>query len=134
MKLNIFQSIFSIFKTHSLTDLEKKYSIKLPPSYKEWFQNMSYDSDYFCGSDVSFPKLNELNEWAQILLDENKCEFKLPDNHFVFWMHQGYQFMYFICDGSDSCEIWYYDECSGGVPRIKWDSFESFVSDTNKAQ
>ena len=110
----------------SLLELEKKYELSLPSLYKNWHGQSGYNAENLIGSDMDFPHLSELQEWANEILKEDKSSFILPEKSFVFFMHQGYQFMYFICDGNNDPEIWYYFE-GDMKPKIKWESFSEFV-------
>jgi hypothetical protein len=52
--------------------------------------------------------LKELNADAVSLLKEDESVFSLPKDAFVFWMHQGYQFLFFShSDGDDPPIHWY---------------------------
>lgn len=114
-------------KLKTLKLLEQKYAIELPTSYTEWFMRGGPHSRNFIGSDMDLPYLPELNEWAIELLEESGCNYKLPNNSFVFAMHQGYQFMYFICDGNNDPEVWYYLE-GDMEPYVEWKSFSDFIN------
>ena len=113
----------------SLKELEGKYKITLPDSYKEWHQNGGQNKDSLIGTDVDFPRLSEIQDWAKELLTEDQSSFTLPDKAFVFLMHQGYQFMYFICNGNNDPQIWYYHE-GDMEPKVKWETFSEYVSST----
>ena len=59
-----------------------------------------------------------MREWADEMLAENGRPFELPPGAFVFLMHQGYQFMYFVCDGAtDDPPVYYYLEGQPAVER-----------------
>jgi hypothetical protein len=112
-----------------LEELEHKYDITLPSKYKEWYQSGGQKSESLIGTDVDVPRLYELQEWAKELLEEDQSNFLLPKNSFVFAMHQGYQFMYFICNESSDPEVWYYFE-GDKEPKVKWKSFSDFIRNT----
>ncbi|WP_444911673.1 SMI1/KNR4 family protein [Microbulbifer sp. PAAF003] len=114
---------------NTLKNLEKKYSIALPRKYNEWYNQGGHKVKSLVGTDVDFPRLAELQEWARELLEEDNSNFKLPENSFVFLMHQGYQFMYFVCDGNENPEVWYYNE-GDMEPAVKWKSFSEYVQST----
>ena len=62
------------------------------------------------GSDGTIEQLPDLQEWARELLEENGQP-PLPPHAFVFAMHQGYQFDFFLADGiSDDPPAMYYLE------------------------
>jgi hypothetical protein len=62
------------------------------------------------------------------LLKEDGAPFSLPMEAFVFFMHQGYQFMFFLADGAEDPEVWYYHE-GDGVPALRYPSFSSLLFD-----
>ncbi|WHI45932.1 SMI1/KNR4 family protein [Microbulbifer sp. TRSA001] len=113
----------------TLRNLEKKYDIVLPRKYVEWYKHGGHKVKSLIGTDVDFPRLSELQVWAQELLEEDNSNFKLPQKSFVFLMHQGYQFMYFVCDGNENPAVWHYYE--GNLePAVKWRSFSEYMRDT----
>lgn len=67
--------------------------------------------DFMRGSHAYYPDVLELKEWANECLKENNLPL-LPDDVFVFWMHQGYQFAYFYLDGTNNPEVIYFSEDS----------------------
>ena len=75
---------------------------------------------------MDVPRLMELRGWAEELLVESDSKFSLPPECFVFAMHQGYQFMYFLCDGNEDPEVLYYLE-GEKEPYLKWQSFSQFT-------
>lgn len=114
-----------------LDSLEKKYEIKLPKKYRDWFAEGGPKQDEFIGTDMDVPYLPNLKEWAEEFLVDSKYKYSLPATCFVFAMHQGYQFMYFLCDGSEDPEIWYYTE-GDKEPCVKWNSFSEFVANRHE--
>src|SRR5215472_15285228 len=82
--------------TEEIDELQRKFLVTLPETYVEWLKAMGRGAGKFLeGSDAFFPTLLELREGAEELLAENKSELVLPQDAFVFLMHQGYQFLYF---------------------------------------
>lgn len=110
-----------------LDQLENKHGFTLPRSYRRWFENGGPNHPDFIGTDMDEGLIGDLNQWAEELLAESESNFKLPDNAFVFAMHQGYIFMYFICNGIADPEVWYYHE-GDPEPRVKWSSFSDFLA------
>lgn len=93
-----------------IVDLEKELDIFLPEAYKEFLLWMGKDTNKFLeGSEVEYKHLVKIQAWADELLKENG-HLLLPDNAFVFHIHQGYQFSYFLLDGNDDPEVYFYDE------------------------
>ncbi|MEB3336894.1 MAG: SMI1/KNR4 family protein [Leptolyngbyaceae bacterium] len=77
--------------------LEQQIGSPLPKAYKELFlEPMGRGSDGFLkGEDCFYPHLFKIQAWAKELLEENNFPAPLPDDAFVFFMHQGYQFSFF---------------------------------------
>jgi hypothetical protein len=76
--------------------LEQKFGITLPETYCDWLRVMGRGAGHYLeGSDAFYPRLLELRSSAEELLIENGRPFFLPQDAFVFLMHQGYQFLYF---------------------------------------
>jgi hypothetical protein len=112
-----------------LESIEKSQNIELPRTYKEWFHGGGPKAKEFAGTDMDFPNLAKLRKWTEELFIESRVEFNLPENAFVFAMHQGYQLMYFLCDGTSDPEVWYSHE-GDDEPKVKWASLSGFLSDT----
>ena len=118
---------------NTINELEAKLRITLPQKYKEWLKSDGPLTEQFIGTDAQFEKLDRLMEWSKELLKENNSKFIFPENSFVFAMHQGYQFMYFICDGTDDPEVWYYEQIGGRASGIlPASSMESDVEITDE--
>lgn len=112
-----------------LVKLQSKLNVILPKLYLDWHENGGFKNDRFLGTDIDFPALANLNNWANELLIEDGSLYSLPENSFVFSMHQGYFFSFFACDGNPDPEIWSYME-GDNVAKIEWSSFSDFVSGT----
>jgi hypothetical protein len=79
-----------------IATLEGRFSITLPETYRDWLRVMGRGAGHYLeGSDAFFPRLLELRDGAKELLHENQQPFSLPEDAFVFLMHQGYQFLFF---------------------------------------
>jgi SMI1 / KNR4 family (SUKH-1) len=83
----------------------------LPAAYKAYLLIAGREPPAaWVGSDCTICDLPKLFGWAAHLLSENHQP-PLPEQAFVFIMHQGYQFKYFIADGnSDDPPVFYYLE------------------------
>jgi hypothetical protein len=88
---------------HEIIELEKKLGFSLPEAYKEFLLWMGKSGGRVLqGSDCFFEHLPYLKEWAVELLEENHFPYTLPEDAFVFFMHQGYQFSFFrLSEGDD---------------------------------
>ncbi|MGH2412278.1 MAG: SMI1/KNR4 family protein [Microcystaceae cyanobacterium] len=90
--------------THQeVIELEQQLGVKLPSSYQEFLLLMGFGAGQFLrGSDCFSQHLLDLQEAASELLEENHFPQSLPDDSFVFLMHQGYQFSFFrLLEGED---------------------------------
>lgn len=98
-------------------NLEQKVRLKLPLAYKEFLLWSGHGLGNFeIGSDFYYDELVEMQEIAPEILKANpvvnRPEFpqKLPDDAFVFWMHQGYQFTFFRTSEGDNPPVHYYND------------------------
>ncbi|WP_298892459.1 SMI1/KNR4 family protein [uncultured Psychroserpens sp.] len=108
--------------------IEQFYNVQLPKEYKIFLSEMGYDAgDFMRGEDCFYDRIFELREYATDLLEEDGSDFKLEQEHYVFYSHQGYIFAFFDTS-KDNSEIYYYTE--GDMhPTIKYSNFESFLKD-----
>lgn len=82
----------------------------LPISYIEFMKKAGNGIRMFAGSDFKCKEVANLKASALELLAENDFTETLLDNHFVFFMHQGYQFYFFDLDDGDNSPVYYYGE------------------------
>src|SRR6266571_2080519 len=79
-----------------IESLQEALGLTLPETYRERLEIMGRSAGrYLAGSDAFYPDLLELRQQAEELLSENGHPFSLPEDAFVFLVHQGYQFLYF---------------------------------------
>lgn len=91
--------------------IEKSFGQTFPASYKAYLLIAGkYPPPFWVGTNCVLNDLSELRSGAEELLLECGQPFELPKNAFVFAMHQGYQFMYFLVGESDDPEVFYYYE------------------------
>jgi len=93
-----------------IVDLEKELDIFLPEAYKEFLLWMGKSTRKFllhCYAEYSY--LVKLQVRAKELLKEKGYPL-LPNNAFVFHFRQNYQFSYFLLDGGDDPEVYFFDE------------------------
>ncbi|MGZ3581989.1 MAG: SMI1/KNR4 family protein [Ktedonobacterales bacterium] len=94
--------------------LEDLLGHRLPIAYKEFLLWMGHGAGPFLrGTDVFFQDLPGMLEAAKDLLNENGIEDPLPDDAFIFYMHQGYQFMFFRLSDGDDPPVYFYGEGQG---------------------
>ena len=72
-------------------------------AYQEFLLSMGRSAGQFLrGSDCFLNHIPQLQEWAVELLQENNFAESLPEDAFIFLMHQGYQFSFFrVSEGAD---------------------------------
>lgn len=93
-----------------VTDLEKKFDVIFPAVYKVFLLSMGRGAgEYMLGSSCFYEDLFNLHEWAREIMAENDLP-ELPSKAFVFWMHQGYMFTYFIANGDPNPKVYFYTE------------------------
>ena len=93
-----------------IANIENRFELPLPTVYKEFLYSMGKGAGaYMRGSSVFYDELLSLKEGARELIDENLLK-PLPDNAFVFYMHQGYQAAYFKTNEGDNPPVYYFSE------------------------
>lgn len=91
--------------------LEVSLVCRFPEAYREFLLWMGHGAGTFLqGTDIFYEHVPKIQGWAKELLIENNFPQPLPDDAFIFMMHQGYQFMFFRTLESDDPPIYYYHE------------------------
>nr|OEJ76198.1 hypothetical protein BH720_05915 [Desertifilum tharense IPPAS B-1220] len=91
--------------------LETDLNINLPKAYKEFLLWGGHEAGGLLeGSDCFFKHILNIQKWAIDLLNENDFPESLPKDAFVFYMHQGYEFMFFKISEGDDPPIYIYNE------------------------
>ena len=96
-----------------IAKIETFFGVELPLAYRDFLYLMGKGAgDFMKGSSVFYNEIFDLREGSSRLLEED--EFKpLPENTFVFWMHQGYQFAFFYLNEGDDPPVYFYYEGRG---------------------
>ncbi|MFB2837368.1 SMI1/KNR4 family protein [Floridanema evergladense] len=112
-----------------VVELEEKLGILLPKAYQEFLLLMGHGAGRFLrGSDCFFKDLLVLKRWAIELLEENNFPESLPEDAFVFLMHQGYQFSFFRVSQGDDPPTYSYCEGTDETAFIKsHDKYSDFL-------
>ncbi|AEI43818.1 hypothetical protein KNP414_05294 [Paenibacillus mucilaginosus KNP414] len=110
-----------------LRNFEMENNLRLPGSYRNFLLTAGHGAGRLLhGTDILWDQVTSLREAAEELLAENDESFTLPEDAFVFSMHQGYAFMYFLLSDGENPAVYMYVEGSG-VPRKAYSSFDSFL-------
>ncbi len=106
--------------THQeIIQLEQQLGVKLPKAYQEFLMLMGKEAGQFLrGTDCFYQHLLDLQEAAKDLLKENHVTQLLPNDAFIFLMHQGYQFCFFRLSQGEDPPTYYYCEGEEQKPFI----------------
>lgn len=84
------------------------------------------DIPFFQGSDYYNP--DKLKKWAEALLQDDCFPVPLPDDAYVFVMHQGYEFYFVKLSEGGNPPVYYYLEGQYERDFVKvTDTFEEFI-------
>ena len=90
--------------------IEDNYNFNLPENYKQFYLKCGKQiPNNLVGTDL-VNEYKELNVWANELLKEDKAEFEIEKDDFVFMMHQGYIFWFFKVNGNENPMVYGYFE------------------------
>lgn len=99
----------------------------LPESYMDFMKIMGKGAgDFMKGSSVFYDELFDIREGAQDLLCENGLK-TLTSDCFVFWMHQGYQFAFFMLGDEEDPNVFFYYEGKAEIEDTKM-KFTEFLN------
>ncbi|MCU0546647.1 MAG: SMI1/KNR4 family protein [Oscillatoriaceae cyanobacterium Prado104] len=97
--------------------LERRSGLTLPIAYKEFLLwGGVWAGGLFIGSNCFYDSLPELRKAAEELLESDEFPEPLPEDAFVFFMHQGYIFWFFKTSEGDDPPVYGYEEGGAGVP------------------
>ncbi|MEH2175112.1 SMI1/KNR4 family protein [Nostoc sp.] len=113
-----------------IIQFEQQQGITLPSIYKDFLKMMGHGAGKFLrGSDCFYQHLPQIQEWAKELLVENDFPEPLPEDAFVFFMHQGYQFSFFRLSEGDNPPTYSYCEGQQESCFVKsHDTFSDFLA------
>jgi hypothetical protein len=115
-----------------VAELEQWRGCRFPLAYREFLLWMGHwGGGLLMGSDCFYEQLKDIQIWAAELLQEDQYTETLPEDAFVFLMHQGYQFFFFRMQESDDPAVYYYleeEEKASGSEVIKYaDHFSEWL-------
>ena len=112
-----------------LRDIIAKAGGFLPSTYVDFLSVMGKSCGKFLqGTDTFFRHIPKLQSFADELLAENESSFVLPDGAFVFYVHQGYEFGYFLLDGVDDPKVFQFVE-GDEASKLTWPSLSGYFSE-----
>ena len=132
LQLKVAYSEANVFpcNEHEVQELERAVGLKLPAAYKEFLLWAGHGAGWLMeGSRFYYDDLLAIQETAREMLQENESPDKLPDDAFVFWSHQGYQFSFFRTSQGDDPPVHHYCEGENNEKLIiaKQRSFTRFL-------
>lgn len=130
-KGNIKKSSIIGCSDQDIFEIEKHFQCELPMIYVDFLRIAGKKAGkVFCGTDIFFPRLLDLQLEAESLLVELGMEEVLPANGKVFYMHQGYEINYFI-PSTDDPPVFQFVEGNNSAT-IAWASFSNFIETSIK--
>ncbi|OIP75956.1 MAG: SMI1/KNR4 family protein [Oscillatoriales cyanobacterium CG2_30_44_21] len=130
----LIKQVFVSNKTKScsldeIAELEKQCGFNLPNIYRLVLLEMGHGAgDFWAGEDCFYDCLPLVQTWAKELLLEDNFPISLPDDAFVFFMHQGYQFDFFRFSEGDNPPVYSYLEGQSEIGFIKtYEKFTDFL-------
>ncbi len=125
-----------------IQNLEQQLGLSLPDDYKEFLLWMGHGAGRFMrGSEFFYEHLPFLHKWACELLEENCFPEPLPEDAFIFYMHQGYQFAFLRTSKRENSPVYCYNEavqqttftishCSFSEFLLEWvENYAGFLSE-----
>ncbi|ALX96041.1 hypothetical protein AV650_21950 [Serratia fonticola] len=121
--------------THEVEELESFLGYTLPFEYKEFLRILGKGAgSLFQGTDIYYPRVLELKSEAEELISEMNLNKHLPDNAFVFCMHQGYECNYFLIGEPDPTIFQFYEgQENQRIDNKAYDSFSQFIAENIKS-
>jgi hypothetical protein len=111
-----------------VADLADSVGGRLPKAYEDFLLSMGHGAGKFlAGTDTFWPVLPLLRDAANRLLEESSAE-PLTPSAFVLYMHQGYEFGYFLLDDGDDPAVYQYAE-GWPAPQQVWGSFTDYMAE-----
>ncbi|ROU08307.1 SMI1/KNR4 family protein [Lysobacter enzymogenes] len=111
--------------------LAKSIGRPLPKAYVEFLLAMGRKAgDFMAGTDTFWRHLSWLQKTAERLVAERSAA-PLPESAFVFYMHQGYEFGYFLLDEGDDPPVYQFVTMKARSERVT-DSLTGYFNEMLK--
>ncbi|OCR00093.1 hypothetical protein BCD64_02890 [Nostoc sp. MBR 210] len=97
--------------------LEQRFGLTFPVAYQEFLLwGGICAGGLFEGSNCFYKSLPELRQGAEELLNRDEFPELLPEDAFVFLIHQGYIFWFFRTSEGDDPPVYGYEEGAAPIP------------------
>jgi len=107
--------------------IEARFGYKLPESYRDFLVVMGKRAGRFMiGSDLYYDRLSGQRKLAEALLQEAGTVLRLAPTHFVFYSHQGCQFLFFDAAEGPDPPVYRFIEGDIGTVRVN-DAFSGWL-------
>jgi hypothetical protein len=109
--------------------LEQQVGLVLPEAYKEFLLWMGHGAGGFLQeSNCFYRHLLHNQQMAVALLEESNFPGSLPQDAFVFYNYEGYQFVFFRVSEGDNPPLYYYHEADEPTSfKRVLDTFSEFI-------
>ncbi|MGE0190465.1 MAG: SMI1/KNR4 family protein [Planctomycetota bacterium] len=112
--------------SRKILHLERMWGRRLPSSYRVFLQALGGEAgEFLSGSSFKCSEVESVNAGARELAAESNLT--LPEDAFVFFMHQGYQFAFFILDGDDDPLVYAFEEGDAAFRPLGWSFSQWFA-------
>jgi hypothetical protein len=99
----------------------------LPGEYRQFLAHTGRGSDlFFIGEEIFFPDLLAFGQRARRLLAKDSAPCSLPEDAFVFFIHQDMQFLYFRLGAGEDPAVYGYDQGARKLI-LRYESFSEFM-------
>lgn len=102
------------FAEEEIHRAEQLSGLRFPAVYRDFLRTCGKSAGrFFKGSHVAAEtpeRLLEFRDWAEDLLKESSGGLALSSSQFVFLVHQGYEFTFFVADGDDDPAVFEFIE------------------------
>lgn len=111
---------------NDITGIEEEIKMTLPKVYRTFLSLMGRGAgDFMKGSSAFYNDFYDFKYGVTEIIQDNKLP-KLPEESFVFWMHQGYQFAFFLLSEGDDPPVYYFTEGRNQLDYQKIESLSEF--------